>query len=335
MAASGEEQQARHVYASSALAVLVVGFAGSGKSTLVQRLASHFSAKALSRSASASTPAADSAATRNGNGASASGKPPYVLNIDPAVLECPYEANIDIRDTLSHRGVMSQYGLGPNGAIVTALNLYATRFHDVMSLLERRREEAGVVLVDTPGQMECFTWSASGQIIADALASTLPCCVLFVVDGPRCASSPRTFMSNMLQACSVLYKMNLPIVLAFNKSDACDISFARLWMDDFEAFLAAMDARERDCNASDLSRSLCLVLDEFYNGLAGVPVSAATGEGMDDLEEALEHARQEFLCDFMPELLARRFAGDARERQRQERDLELLRADVEKLSPPS
>ena len=75
-----------------------------------------------------------------------SGRPPYVLNLDPAVLECPYEANIDIRDTLSHKAVMQQYNLGPNGAIVTALNLYATRFHEVIGIIEQRRAEVSVLL---------------------------------------------------------------------------------------------------------------------------------------------------------------------------------------------
>jgi hypothetical protein len=38
--------------------------------------------------------------------------------------------------TRTCRGVMKQYGLGPNGAIMTALNLYATKFDQVISLIE-------------------------------------------------------------------------------------------------------------------------------------------------------------------------------------------------------
>lgn len=36
----------------------------------------------------------------------------------------------------TNRGVMKQYGLGPNGAIMTSLNLYATKFDQVISLIE-------------------------------------------------------------------------------------------------------------------------------------------------------------------------------------------------------
>lgn len=61
------------------------------------------------------------------------------------------------------------------------------------------------MFVDTPGQIEVFTWSASGSIITETLAATLPTCLIYVVDTPRSAN-PVTFMSNMLYACSILYK---------------------------------------------------------------------------------------------------------------------------------
>jgi GPN-loop GTPase len=35
--------------------------------------------------------------------------PPYVLNLDPAVMTIPYEANIDIRDSIKYKEVMKQY----------------------------------------------------------------------------------------------------------------------------------------------------------------------------------------------------------------------------------
>ena len=44
----------------------------------------------------------------------------------------------DIRDTVNYKEVMKQYKLGPNGGIVTALNLFATRFDQVMGFIEKR-----------------------------------------------------------------------------------------------------------------------------------------------------------------------------------------------------
>ena len=64
---------------------------------------------------------------------------------------------------------MKQYGLGPNGGIVTSLNLFATKFDQVLNLIEKRSEDCDHVIIDTPGQIEVFTWSASGNIITEAL----------------------------------------------------------------------------------------------------------------------------------------------------------------------
>jgi len=49
--------------------------------------------------------------------------------------------------------------------------------------------------------------------------------VAYVVDTPR-SEDPTTFMSNMLYACSILYKTKLPLILTFNKVDVAAHQFA-------------------------------------------------------------------------------------------------------------
>jgi GTPase SAR1 family protein len=123
-----------------------------------------------------------------------------VINLDPAVGKLPYGANVDIRDTIKYKNVMKQYNLGPNGGILTSLNLFATKFDQVMALCEKRAPTVKYILVDTPGQIEIFNWSASGSIMLESLASSFPTVIVYVVDTAR-SSSPTTFMSNMLYAC--------------------------------------------------------------------------------------------------------------------------------------
>ncbi|KAL3271229.1 hypothetical protein HHI36_021723 [Cryptolaemus montrouzieri] len=119
--------------------LIALGMAGSGKTSLVSRLSN-------------------------------SPKKPYVVNLDPACIQMPYFANIDIRDTVNYKEVMKQYKLGPNGAIVTSLNLFSTKFPEVISFIEKSPNE--LCVLDTPGQIEVFTWSVSGSIITETLAST-------------------------------------------------------------------------------------------------------------------------------------------------------------------
>lgn len=239
------------------LVVLIVGTAGSGKTTLVHRLNAELAAR---------------------------GKSTYIVNLDPAVIHVPYSPSIDIRDTVNYKELMAKFSLGPNGAIVTALNLFSTRFDKVVDLLKARADATDFILVDTPGQIEVFTWSASGALITDMLASTFPTVMLYVIDTPRC-KSPVTFMSNMLYACSILYKTRLPFVLAFNKTDVVPSDFATRWMSDFEAFQSALDDENQRSEAyiNSLTRSLSLVLDEFYSTLREVGVSSASGAGFPEL----------------------------------------------------
>lgn len=63
--------------------IVTIGMAGAGKSTFVQRLNSHLHTVNPSR-------------------------PPYILNLDPAVTHVPFEPNIDIRDTVNYKEVMKQ-----------------------------------------------------------------------------------------------------------------------------------------------------------------------------------------------------------------------------------
>lgn len=149
-----------------------------------------------------------------------------------------------------------------------------------MSALEKRTDVPYFV-VDTPGQIEAFTWSASGSIITDSLASTYPTCIAYVVDSAR-AVNPTSFMSNMLYACSILYRMKLPFFLVFNKADVVKPDEIRQWMTDFEAYRAALN-RSQSNFMNDLTHSLSLVLDTFYENLSHVAVSSKTGEGFDEV----------------------------------------------------
>ena len=268
--------------------------------------------------------------------------------------------------------VMKQHKLGPNGAILTCLNLFATKFDQVMDILERRafgeEEEEGddqhdvkddkmvgksedggleetkpaakadsnntesthssssssspldYILIDTPGQIEAFTWSASGSIVTSALATTFPTVLAFVIDTPRCAASVHTFMSNMLYACSMLYRAKLPMVVVLNKTDVVGCEFIKEWMDDYESFQEALDDASSSTNGysdemagggggsgyySSLTRSLSLVLDEFYNHLHKVGVSAATGDGVDDFWNVVQQAALDYEDGYLVDLKCR------------------------------
>ena len=81
--------------------IFVSGTAGSGKSLLTSKLQDYYS--------------------RNGAFAA-------ILNLDPGVDSMPYTCDIDVRDYVDYVSIMQQYELGPNGAILTSLNIFAAQF---------------------------------------------------------------------------------------------------------------------------------------------------------------------------------------------------------------
>ncbi|KAI9768325.1 MAG: hypothetical protein M1840_004933 [Geoglossum simile] len=309
------------------VAIVCVGMAGSGKTTFMQRINSHLHGK---------------------------NEPPYVINLDPAVRSVPFDSNIDIRDSVNYKEVMKQYNLGPNGGILTSLNLFATKIDQILTILEKRTKPdtnaptttkpIKHILVDTPGQIEVFVWSASGSILLDSLASSFPTVLAYIIDTPR-TSSTSTFMSNMLYACSILYKTKLPMILVFNKTDVQDASFAQEWMTDFEAFQAALRGEEEAGSfggveggeaglgggsgyMGSLLNSMSLMLEEFYRHLSVVGVSSMTGAGIDAFFQAVSDKAAEFTRDYVPELERRRAAKEAEKEKRRQRELARLMKDV-------
>ncbi|KAL3805875.1 hypothetical protein HJC23_007836 [Cyclotella cryptica] len=359
------------------ICVIVVGMAGSGKTTLMAQLQRSLGLKGreegggegVEDNAHDTPPTVPTDTTEARTG--------YAINLDPAAKYIPFQSSIDIRDTVDYLEVMRQHKLGPNGAILTCLNLFATKFDQVIGILERRafgngekhiddtdtgeaeKDDANkscnsktteakianpsldYILVDTPGQIEAFTWSASGSIVTSALATTFPTILAFVVDTPRCAASVHTFMSNMLYACSMLYRAKLPMVVVLNKTDVVGCEFVKEWMEDYESFQEALDDASSSGDGysdevaggsgyySSLTRSLSLVLDEFYNHLHKVGVSAATGDGIDDFWDVVQTAAAEYEEGYLEDLRNRVEEQRAKERAQKRVGARKLVRDLE------
>ena len=273
-------------------------------------------------------------------------EPPYVINLDPAVRTVPFDSNIDIRDSLDYKEVMKEYNLGPNGGILTSLNIFATKIDQIINILEKRTgpntenlkaKPIERIIIDTPGQIEVFVWSASGSILLDSLASSFPTVIAYIIDTPR-TSSTSTFMSNMLYACSILYKTKLPMILVFNKTDVKKAEFAKEWMTDFEAFQAALKSEESRSSGelgsgsgymSSLLNSMSLMLEEFYRHLSVVGVSSMTGNGMEEFFDAVKVKAEEFKRDYQPELEKRRKQAQQAKENKKDKELGRLMEDMD------
>ncbi|SCP05945.1 XPA binding protein 1, putative [Plasmodium ovale] len=270
--------------------IIAIGMAGSGKTTYIGALYNYLKGKKK--------------------------KKVYTINLDPAVKHLHYSANIDIRDSIKYHEVMKEYKLGPNGAIMTCLNLFATRFDKVIEMLEKRKYKLNYIIVDTPGQIEVFNWSASGNIILETLSVSFPVVINYIIDTVRC-ERPITFMSNMLYACSVLYKTRLPFLACFNKIDVIRHDKCIEWMKNYDSFNE--DVLRDESYMASFSRSCALMINEFYEEIKTVGISSKTNEGFNHVFKKLELLKEEYIEEYVS-LIEKQMK---RIKKRKEKDIKL------------
>jgi len=237
-------------------AIFVTGTAGSGKSMLTSKILEYYQT----------------------NGVFAS-----VLNLDPGVESLPYSPDVDVRDYVDIVQIMKQYDLGPNGSMIMANELIASKIDDIQN--EIHGVNPDYLIVDTPGQIELFAYRASGPFFIqniDASEKTN----IFLYDGTMIVS-PSNFISISLLATSIKLRLGLPTINVMTKTDLIPDKIDQVlkWSSDpisLEEELKTLEG-ETYSLATDILRTLNI--GEFAGDL--IPISNLTGEGMVNLQATL------------------------------------------------
>ena len=77
-----------------------------------------------------------------------------------------------------------------------------------------------------------------------------------------------------------------------------------------------------------MSRSLSLVLDDFYTDLRAVGFSSVTGEGLDELLKTIGEARKEYYEEFLPDLKRKKEKAQARREREAQKQIDKLKQDL-------
>ena len=237
--------------------IFVSGTAGSGKSLLTSKLLEYY--------------------TSNGVFAA-------VLNLDPGVENMPYTCDIDVRDYIDYVSIMQQYDLGPNGALVMANDLIASKIDEIQN--EVHNVNPDYLIVDTPGQIELFAYRSSGPFIVENLTSEEKTSI-FLFDGAL-ITSPVNFVSIALLATSIRLRLNLPAINVLTKTDIIGDKLKEIlhWTTSLTTLENAI-AKEVDGDTYSLTSNILrgMNLGGFAQGL--IPISNTTGDGFVNLEGAL------------------------------------------------
>jgi GTPase SAR1 family protein len=238
-------------------AIFIIGTAGSGKSLLTANLFDYY--------------------TKNGNFVG-------VLNLDPGVENLPYTCDVDVRDYVDLISVMKQYDLGPNGAMIMASDLIASKIDDLQRDVDNVNPD--YLIIDTPGQIELFAYRTSGPFFVQNF-NVEQKGAIFLHDGSL-VTTPTNFVSMALLASSIKLRLNLPFVNVLTKIDLIEDRIRDIlkWSSNLSSLEEAI-AKQSDGESYTLVMNILRSLNVggFSQGL--IPISNATTEGMINLEAAL------------------------------------------------
>ena len=237
--------------------IFITGTAGAGKSLLSSRVYEYY--------------------TKNGAFTA-------ILNLDPGVENLPYTCEIDVRDYVDLVSIMKQYDLGPNGALIMANDLIASKIEEIQKDVNNVNPD--YLVVDTPGQIELFAYRSSGPFFVQNLDAEEKVS-LFLFDGAL-ITSPVNFVSVALLATGIKLRLGLPSINVLTKTDLIAEKLKDIirWSTNLKALEEAI-SKEADGETYTLTTNILrsLNLGGFAQGL--IPVSNVTGEGMVNLESAL------------------------------------------------
>lgn len=238
-------------------AIFITGTAGSGKSLLTSRLLQWY---------------------RDNNAF------PISLNLDPGVVNLPYDPDVDVRDYIDIATLMESYGLGPNGSLVMASDMIATKMDEIQKEIDELNPD--YVIVDTPGQIELFAFRASGPYFVSNLHADSKA-TIFAFDG-MLVSSPINYVSISLLASSMKLRLKTSQINVLTKRDLVIDRLKDIlnWAGSHTALELALEG-EKDAEYSLLSKDLARSMSKggFAQGL--IAVSSVTMNGIVNLAAAL------------------------------------------------
>ena len=241
-------------------AQLVVGPAGSGKSTYCHMVQQHCAAKERTC---------------------------RVINLDPAADAFRYTVSVDVRDLISVENAMEEQDLGPNGALVFCMEYLMEN----MDWLEEQIEAAGgtddeYFIFDCPGQIELFTHIPVIKHVCTSLQQWgYNTCAVYLIDA-LFVDSPYKYLSGVMIALSTMVNLEVPHINVLSKCDLADESIVEQYLlPDTFMLRSIIDRMLPDTEAAQkkykrLNNAFCDLL-ETYSMVRFIPLNPNDDDSVD------------------------------------------------------
>jgi GTPase SAR1 family protein len=141
----------------------------------------------------------------------------HLWNLDPGADSLPYEPSLDVRLLIETMDVQEEMGLGPNGALVFAMQYLVdnkTWWHE---MIDEFMDD--FLIIDCPGQIEVYThMDVMPSIVKDLQDAGYKVCSLHLLDSTFTSDVCR-FMSGTVASLSSMIRLELPHINVMTKMD--------------------------------------------------------------------------------------------------------------------
>lgn len=210
------------------------------------------------------------------------------VNLDPGAERMPYSPDIDVRDWINMYDVMDKYNLGPNGAQIVCADMLALKVQDLKETIEGY--QTNYFLMDTPGQMELFTFRECSKAIIDTLGREKSF-IVFLFDSVL-SNTPSGFISLFMMSATIQIRLQLPLINVLSKTDLIDeihLKEILAWSENPDALYDKLIS-ESPTMHSHLNQELLKTLDEMALQRRLIPISANNLTGIEDIYNSIQLA---------------------------------------------
>eukprot|EP01098_Paradermamoeba_levis_P006898 TRINITY_DN285_c0_g1_i1.p1 TRINITY_DN285_c0_g1~~TRINITY_DN285_c0_g1_i1.p1 ORF type:complete len:291 (-),score=74.53 TRINITY_DN285_c0_g1_i1:231-1103(-) len=249
-------------------AQLVIGPAGTGKSTYCKTMQTH--CETVKRSV-------------------------HVLNLDPAAENTKYPSSIDIRDLITLEDVMEEFNYGPNGGLIYCMEY-------LLENVDWLKDELGdfdddYLIIDCPGQIELYlhlpVMKEIAQVLQDIGYSVCSCYLIdshYITDSSKFISAILLSLSSMVQLelphVNILTKMDL-----FSRTKTIKKSFLEKYLDpDMEHLIGEMH-KDTGAQFYKLNQAFRNVIEE-WNMVSFLPCDISDSDSLNFLLANIDNAIQ-------------------------------------------
>jgi len=206
----------------------------------------------------------------------------HCVNLDPAAEQFAYPVSIDIKELITVDEVMEELPYGPNGGLVYAMEFLNSNIEWFKDQLGDYEED--YLIIDCPGQIELYSHLDIMQNFVQTLQEIdYKVCGVYLLDSHFIEDSSK-FISGMLMCLSAMIRLEIPHINILTKMDLRpnqeeDEQFVEKYLNpDFHALLTDLN-QNTSKNFRKLNEAISSMLED-HNMVSFVTLDPTSEESI-------------------------------------------------------